>query len=61
MNTSENIDIVPKISLLEYYAGQAMLGMIPTIKTEKNCSELVDVVFNLAEAMVKEAEKRSTL
>ena len=46
------------MSLLEYYAGQA-LPSVATSCIGLDCKVIANMAFNIAEAMIQEAEKRS--
>jgi len=47
------------MSLLEFYAGQALVGMLNHGDAYKNPDKAAVWAFEQAEVMVKEAEKRS--
>jgi len=50
------------MSLLEYYAGQALVGIISNssraVSISRETEKTASICFDYAEAMIKEAEKR---
>jgi len=53
-------EIFSGMTLLEYYAGQALIGLsVRTYEDNDSFVGISELCFEYAEAMIKEAEKRS--
>lgn len=47
------------MSLLDYFAGQALAGLINDSSCSRDCVQLADVCYRQAEAMMDERKHRS--
>ena len=47
------------MSLLDYFAGHALAGLLAMAKQKQSFAEFSDDAYDMAEAMLKERERRS--
>jgi len=49
----------PGVSMLEWYAGKALTGILADHRVDLSAGRLATTCFDIAEAMVAEAQKRN--